>query len=401
MERIARLAAATAAALVLLVGTAHAQSAVGAIAGVARDRSGSVVPGATVVLINEGTNDTRETVSDGNGAFAFRQIEVGVYKATLSLAGFKAQSYTGIRVSPGQEYSLSAVLEVGDLTEAIEVVAGVDLVNTTSTEVTTTVLEKQIKDLPLNGRNPIELIRLQAGVPGTSVRQNTAINGGRPSWTQVTQDGVNIQDNFIRTNGLDFVPNRPTSDTVAEFSIVTNTQGADAAGGSSQVRLVTPSGTNTYRGSTYVFNRNSALGANRYFNNRDGIEKPYLNRNQFGGTFGGPVFKNKLFFFGYYEAFRQKNEATPNSRIPRTADFARRRVPLSRPGWRAAFDQRAADRRPHGRSAGAHRTGQRLRGAGQREQQRRRRWPEHRRRTASTSRTSTTVISSARASTTR
>ena len=191
MERIARLVAATAAALVLLVGTAHAQSAVGAIAGVARDGSGSVVPGATVVLVNEGTNDTRETVSDGSGAFAFRQIEVGVYKATLSLAGFKAQSYTGIRVSPGQEYSLSAVLEIGDLTEAIEVVAGVDLVNTTSTEVTTTVLEKQIKDLPLNGRNPIELIRLQAGVPGTSVRQNTAdqrrssiVDAGHAGWRQ-------------------------------------------------------------------------------------------------------------------------------------------------------------------------------------------------------------------------
>jgi hypothetical protein len=322
MDRIVRLVVATAATLVLLVGSAHAQSAVGAIVGVARDGSGSVVPGATVVLVNEGTNDTRETVTGANGGFAFRQIEVGLYKATLSLTGFKTQGYSGIRVSPGQEYSLAAVLEVGDLTESVEVTAGVDLVNTTSTEVTTTVLEKQIKDLPLNGRNPIELIRLQAGVPGTAVRQNTAINGGRPSWTQVTQDGVNIQDNFIRVNGLDFVPNRPTSDTVAEFSIVTNTQGADSAGGSSQVRLVTPSGTNTFRGGGYVFNRNSALGANRYFNNRDGIEKPYLNRNQIGGTFGGPVMRNKLFFFGYYEAFRQKNEATPNIRIPRTTDFA-------------------------------------------------------------------------------
>ncbi|WP_291984733.1 TonB-dependent receptor [Luteitalea sp.] len=322
MERISRLAVAWAMAASVLLGTAHAQSAVGALAGTARDGSGSVVPGVTVVLVNEGTNDTRETTTEANGSFAFRQIEVGVYTARLSLTGFKTQTYTGIRVSPGQEYSLAAVLAVGDLAESVEVTAGVDLVNTTSTEVSTTVLERQIKDLPLNGRNPIELIRLQAGVPGTAVRQNTAINGGRPSWTQVTQDGVNIQDNFIRVNGLDFVPNRPTSDTVAEFSIVTNTQGADSAGGSSQVRLVTPSGTNNFRGGAYVFNRNSALGANRYFNNRDGIEKPYLNRNQIGGTFGGPVFRNRLFFFGYYEAFRQENEATPNNRIPRNADFA-------------------------------------------------------------------------------
>ncbi|HTV00687.1 MAG TPA: TonB-dependent receptor, partial [Luteitalea sp.] len=322
MERMVRLAAALAAALTLCAGAAFAQSAVGAVTGVARDGSGSVLPGATVVLVNEGTNDTRETTTENNGAFAFRQLEVGVYTAKLSLAGFKTQTYTGIRVSPGQEYSLAAALAVGDLSETVEVTAGVDLVNTSSTEVTTTVLERQIKDLPLNGRNPIELIRLQAGVPGTAVRQNTAINGGRPSWTQVTQDGVNIQDNFIRVNGLDFVPNRPTSDTVAEFTIVTNTQGADSAGGSSQVRLVTPSGTNTFRGNAYEFNRHSALGANRYFNNRDGIEKPYLNRNQFGGTFGGPVFRNKVFFFGYYEAFRQDSEATPNNRIPRNADFA-------------------------------------------------------------------------------
>ena len=157
-------------------------------------------------------------------------------------------------------------------------------------------------------------------MPGTSVRQNTAINGGRPSWTQVTQDGVNIQDNFIRVNGLDFVPNRPTSDTVAEFSIVTNTQGADAAGGSSQVRLVTPSGTNTYRGSTYVFNRNSALGANRYFNNRDGIEKPYLNRNQYGGTFGGPVFETSCSSSGTTRPSgrRTRPRRTTASREPRT-----------------------------------------------------------------------------------
>lgn len=322
MERLKRLAAVLATAAALCADVARGQSAVGAVVGVVRDGSGSVVPGVAVTLVNEGTNDTREAVSEASGTFAFRQIEVGVYTATLALAGFKSQSYTGIRVSPGQEYSLTATLEVGDLTESVQVTAGVDLVNTTSTEVTTTVLERQIKDLPLNGRNPIELIRLQAGVPGTAVRQNTAINGGRPSWTQVTQDGVNIQDNFIRVNGLDFVPNRPTSDTVAEFSIVTNTQGADSAGGSSQVRLVTPSGTNQFRGSSYLFNRHSALGANRWFNNRDGIEKPYLNRNQFGGTFGGPVLRNRLFFFGYYEAFRQKNEATPNNRIPRHADFA-------------------------------------------------------------------------------
>ena len=143
----------------------------------------------------------------------------------MELTGFKPVTYNEVKVNPGQEYSLAAKLEVGGLNEAIQVTAGVDLVHTTTPEVTNTVRQEQILELPLNARNPIELIRLQAGVPGIAARNSTAINGGRPTWTQTTQDGINIQDNFIRTNSLDFVPNRPTSDIVGEFTIVTNIAG--------------------------------------------------------------------------------------------------------------------------------------------------------------------------------
>jgi hypothetical protein len=205
------------------------------------------------------------------------------------------------------------------------------------------VSRRQIQDLPLNGRNPIELIRLQAGVAGIPARQQTTINGGRPTWTQVTQDGINIQDNFIRTNSLDFVPNRPTSDTISEFTITTNTQGADAAGGASQVKLVTPSGASDFHGALYEFNRNSALAANSFFNNKSvnaitgqTTPRPFLNRNQFGGNIGGPVLvpkkvfgplggwndnKDKLFFFFTYEGFRQRTATTQNNTIPATADY--------------------------------------------------------------------------------
>ncbi|HMV48068.1 MAG TPA: TonB-dependent receptor, partial [Blastocatellia bacterium] len=172
---------------------------------------------------------------------------------------------------------------------------------------------------------------------------NTTINGGRPSWTQLTQDGINIQDNFIRTNSLDFVPNRPTSDTIGEFTITTNTQGADSAGGASQVKLVTPSGTNEFHGSLYEFNRNSALAANSWFNNATidrltgkSVTRPFLNRNQFGGNISGPVLvpkkvfgpiggwndaKDKLFFFFTYEGFRQRTQSTQNNTIPANADY--------------------------------------------------------------------------------
>ena len=308
------LAAATAA-------PALAQSTLGRVVGIVRDGSGAVMPGASVVLESRATGAVIETTSQADGAFIFPQVRPGYYTVKIDLTGFKPVTYNDVKVDPGQEYSLAAALEIGGLSEAVQVTAGVDLVHTTTPEVTNTVRQEQILELPLNARNPIELIRLQAGVPGMAARNSTAINGGRPTWTQTTQDGINIQDNFIRTNSLDFVPNRPTSDIVGEFTIVTNTQGVDAAGGASQVRMITPSGSNELHGSIYEFNRHSKLSANSWFNNRDKLPKPYLNRNQWGGRAGGPILKGKLFYFGYYEKFSQKNEATPNNLIPSTEDY--------------------------------------------------------------------------------
>jgi carboxypeptidase family protein len=300
---------------------APAQTTLGRIVGTARDTSGAVLPGATVTLESRATGEKLATTTQSDGAFIFPQVRPGYYTVHLELEGFKQVTYNDVKVDPGQEYSLAAALDVGGLNEAVQVTAGVDLVHTTTPEVTNTVRQEQILELPLNARNPIELIRLQAGVPGVAARQSTAINGGRPTWTQTTQDGINIQDNFIRTNSLDFVPNRPTSDIVGEFTIVTNTQGVDSAGGASQVRMITPSGTNELHGSIYEFNRNSKFSANSWFNNRDKLEKPYLNRNQWGGRAGGPIMKGKLFYFGYYEKFSQKNEATPNNTIPLNDDY--------------------------------------------------------------------------------
>jgi hypothetical protein len=228
---------------------AIAQTTLGRVVGVVRDGSGAVLPGANVLLVSRDTGAAIDTVSQADGAFIFPQVRPGYYTIKVELTGFKPVTYNEVKVDPGQEYSLAAKLEVGGLNEAVQVTAGVDLVHTTTPEVTNTVRQEQILELPLNARNPIELIRLQAGVPGIAGRQSTAINGGRPTWTQTTQDGINIQDNFIRTNSLDFVPNRPTSDIVGEFTIVTNTQGVDSAGGASQVRMITPSGTNELHGS--------------------------------------------------------------------------------------------------------------------------------------------------------
>ena len=183
-------------------------------------------------------------------------------------------------------------------------------------------LQQQVLDIPLDNRDVTNLIKLQPGVQAISNRTNTTINGGRPTWTQVTLDGINIQDNFIRTNSLDFLPNRPTSDNVAEFSITTSVSGAESAGGATSVRMVTPSGTNTFRGSVFEFNRDCSSPANSFFNNRTGVDKPRAEAaTSSAAGLGGPIMKNKLFFFGYYEGFRQTTQTAQNLTIPANADF--------------------------------------------------------------------------------
>ncbi len=320
MQVFKRITAALA-IVTLWAAVASAQASFGRLAGTVFDNTGAVLPGVTVTLSNELTGQTQTTTTTETGAFLFPQVQPGLYTVTMTLTGFRTAEFAHVEINVGVERSLTARLEVGQVAETVTVTAGNSLVQTTTPEVTQTVVQRQIKDLPLDGRNPIELIRLQAGVPGIVNRANTAINGGRPTWTQVTQDGINIQDNFIRTNTLDFVPNRPTSDTVGEFTITTAVQGADAAGGATAVRLITPSGTNQFRGNDFAFNRDNSRAANSFFNKRSDLPKPELHRNQFGGTLGGPIVRNRLFFYGYYEGSRRREQVTQNNAIPAHDDL--------------------------------------------------------------------------------
>ena len=302
---------------------ASAQSTLGRVAGAVLDSSGAVLPGATITLTNEATNQVQSTVSEANGTYVFAQVPVGTYKVDVALQGFKTASYNHVAVAVGQEYSLTVRLDLGAVSEVIDVVAGSSLVSTTSPEVSAVVQQKQVLDIPLANRDVTNLIKLQAGVQAVINRTNTSINGGRPTWTTVTLDGINIQDNFIRTNSLDFLPNRPTSDNVAEFSITTSVSGADTAGGATSVRMITPSGSNRFKGSAFEFNRDSKFAANSFFNNaaKPSVPKPELSRHQFGGRLGGPVQKDKMFFFGYYEGFRQTTQTSQNLVIPANADL--------------------------------------------------------------------------------
>jgi hypothetical protein len=314
------------AALILVLGiqgAASAQTTLGRIAGTVLDQSGGVLPGATVTLTNQQTNQVQTAVSGESGGFTFPQVPPGSYKVEIALQSFKTATYTDVQVNVGQEYSLTAKLEIGALTDTVTVEAGQSLVRTTTPEVSATVLQRQILDIPLANRDVTNLIKLQPGVQAFTNRANTVINGGRPTWTQVTLDGINIQDNFIRTNSLDFLPNRPNSDNVSEFSITSSVAGADAAGGATSVRMVTPQGSNRLTGSVFNFNRHSKFTANSFFGNATVpvTPKPKLNRNQFGGRVGGPILRNKLFFFANYEGMRQTQQVAQNLTIPASADF--------------------------------------------------------------------------------
>ena len=309
------MAALVAVLLLGLCGPAAAQGTLGRLAGTVLDTSGGVLPGATVTLTSIATNQVQTTVTNETGGFLFPQLQVGNYKVTVELQGFKTASFPDVVINVNQEYSLTAKLEIGEITETVVVEASSQLVQTTSPEISRTVVQQQVLQLPLLNRDMTNLIKMQAGVPGILTRVNTGVDGGRATWTQVTQDGINVQDNFIRTNSLDFLPNRPTSDNVSEFTITSSVQGADAAGGATAVRMVTPSGSNKYRGSAFEQNRNNRFAANSFFNNRSKVPKPLLSQNQYGGSGGGPIMHDRLFFYGYAEGFNRKQAGAQNATI--------------------------------------------------------------------------------------
>ena len=292
-----------------------------------------MLPGATITLTNRQTNQVQTTVSTAEGAFLFPQVPVGTYKVDIALEGFKSKSYTDLIVTVGQEYSLTAKLD--DRRDQPKpygrrrLLAGQD--DDPGSDIDGPAEADARHSAGEPGRHQPD--QAQGGVQAFINRANTVINGGRPTWTQVTLDGINIQDNFIRTNSLDFLPNRPNSDNVAEFSITTSVSGADAAGGATSVRMVTPSGTNRFTGSVFEFNRDNKYAANSFFNNAATLRspKPELSRHQFGGRVGrSDPEKTSCSIFANYEGMRQTQQPSQNLIIPANAGLLQRRVPLRR-----------------------------------------------------------------------
>ncbi len=286
----------------------------GRITGSVSDPAGAVVPKATVnLLLHGGKRPLLATSTGNNGTFVIDQIRPEVYDLVVENAGFRSFKVENIKVEPNRTVDLPAIkLELASTTQSIEVTAGSQTVQTSSTEISTTITTDQIRRLPVGDRSPLGFIATQAGVG--SGQFSTNINGSHESASTVTLNGVNIQDNYLRDNDLDFTPNLLLLDQVQEFTITTSLSSASASGGS-QVSFVTPSGTNQFHGSAYWQNRNNAFAANDFFSNKDGIGLPRLNLNNVGATLGGPIRRDKLFFYLNYEAVRLRNQTSEDATI--------------------------------------------------------------------------------------
>ena len=294
---------------------AFAQVPTGTIEGTVKDSQGLSIPGATVTLTNEGTAKTQTDTTSSRGAFQFTHLNVGIFRVEVSKAGFKISVVDGIKLDASTEYSVPPVtLEVGAVTEAIKIEADADMVRTAGAELTDTVEGKQIEELPILDRNPMNLLELQAGV-SQNRRSGTVINGQRQSFSNVTLDGINIQDNYIRSNTLDYTPNYLVMSQVQEFTTTTQNAGPQAGTGSSQVSVVTPSGTNNWHGEGFWYYRSDKLAANDWFNDANGVGKPNLLQNQGGGDVGGPVMKDKLFVYGAYELLRRRQQLSTDTTV--------------------------------------------------------------------------------------
>lgn len=290
----------------------------GRISGTVTDATGSSIPGAAVELFLPGGQTPfikSETGTDGN--FVMAGVRPEVYFLKISSTGFRTEIIRDLKVDTSTELSLKTIkLEISATAESIEVSGEGATVQTASAEVSTTVTNAQLRLLPSLNRNPMGLLQTQAGV-SSNARSNTTINGLRPSFANVTFDGINIQDNFSRTNNLDFQPNQLLLDQVAEATIVTSNSNPALGNGAAQINLTSPSGTNKFHGGLIWLNRNNIASANTWFNNRAGIARPFLNQNQFGGSIGGPIKKDKLFFYGNYEALRLRQQSATTRTVLR------------------------------------------------------------------------------------
>ena len=293
---------------------ASAQVVNGRLTGSVVDPSGAAIPKAMVSLVLHGGERTLlSTLTSNDGTFAIESVRPELYDVVVEASGFVRYKLESVKIDPSRSTDLAPLrLELPSTTQSVDVKANAETVQTSSTDLSTTVTAEQIRRLPVSDRDPLSFISTQAGVGYGQYATN--INGQRESASTITLEGVNIQDNYLRDNDLTFTPNLLLLDQVQEFTVTTSLSGSAASGGS-QVSFEIPSGTNEFHGSTFWQNRNNAFAANDFFDNKDGNGLPRLNLNQGGASLGGPIKRDKLFFYVNYELYRLDSEITENAAI--------------------------------------------------------------------------------------
>ena len=292
-------------ALLCLVGPAHtfAQTSNATLGGTVSDATGALIPGVMITATNTGTGIVTSVVSNESGAYQFASLQTGTYTVSAELAGFQTQTYNSVSLGVSQQVRLNFTLQVGSLSTAVEVTVAADtLIATTSSSVGTVLPDNLVRDLPLGRRNVIDLISTTAGAGPTGGTTVGFFAGGRISAVNTTRDGFVVSDG--RFDHGAFSGTYVSPDLVEEVRVITAPVDAEMGRGAGQVQMVTRAGTNQFRGSVFWTNRNSALDASNWFNNFNGVKKDYQNRTQFGGRFGGPIVKNKTFFFALVEEQR-------------------------------------------------------------------------------------------------
>jgi len=302
----------------------RAQVDTGTILGTISDASGAPINGAKVTLTNEGTGAALSSTTGADGIYKFTPLKIGSYKVTASYQGFQTVTQTQIEVNVGQDVVINFTLKPGSVTETVEVVASVPVLQTQNASVGQVVDSRNVNDLPLNGRNFTFLAQLSAGVntPQADTRGNAATgafsaNGSRPAQNNYLLDGVdNNSDTVDFLNGTNFVV-LPPVDAVEEFKVETSGFSAQyGRSGAAVLNATIKSGTNEIHGAAWEFFRNDHLDAANFFENARQIKKGALHQNQFGVSAGGPIIKNKIFIFGDYEGFRRVQGTVFNGQVP-------------------------------------------------------------------------------------
>src|SRR5216684_478333 len=305
----------------LLTLSAMAQIQNGQFTGTVTDSTGAALAGAKVTVTNQATNLSVTTTTDGTGEYSAKELPVGVYKITVEAGGFKTFTDSKVNLDAGSIIRVDAKMQLGQAREVVEVTGEAATVQTEDTKLFTTVGAAQIANLPMNGRNVYDLMQTSAGavnVAGTDFENGhgTVVNGVREDFNGFLINGVS---NKGLSGGN---VNTPIQDTVEEFQqlgLNMSAQYGNSAG--STINLVTKSGTNQIHGSVWEYLRNDAANANDFFLNQQNVKKPALRWNQFGFTLGGPIVKDKLFFFGSYQGSRFTTVGTPSPVVVESQDW--------------------------------------------------------------------------------